>query len=81
MKDLTKVMKHFKRKMRWMERQKISKVQVMIKRVAKEMVLNDDMNNDKLCIQYILQFKSDSKLWGEDHERMARKVSMNKQAS
>ena len=50
-------------------------------RVAKEMVVNDDLDDDKLCIQYILQFKSDSKLWGEDHERMARKVSMNEQAS
>ena len=40
----------------------------MIKRVAKEMVVNDDLNNDKLCIQCILQFKSDSKFLGEDHE-------------
>ena len=29
-------------------------------RVAKEMVVNDDLDDDKLCIQYILQFKSDS---------------------
>ena len=29
-------------------------------RVAKEMVVNDDLDDDKLCIQYILKFKSDS---------------------
>ena len=29
-------------------------------RAAKEMVVNYDLDDDKLCIQYILQFKSDS---------------------
>ena len=29
-------------------------------RVAKEMVVNNDLDDDKLCIQHILKFKSDS---------------------
>ena len=29
-------------------------------RVAKEMVVNDDLDDDKLSIQHILKFKSDS---------------------